>query len=108
MVKLRLARFGKKGQPTYRLIAIQARDKRQGEAIEYLGHYNPRTKPSTLVLDADRIKYWLGVGAQPTETVSYLLAREGLMEVAKKQYKSKPGRKRQEQIAAEEAAAAKA
>jgi small subunit ribosomal protein S16 len=93
MVKLRLSRFGRKNQPTYRLVAIQARDKRQGEALEYLGSYNPRTKPSSFTCDKERVQYWLSVGAQPTDTVKYLLGKEGIIEVEKKTYQSKPGRK---------------
>lgn len=97
MVKIRLARFGKKGAPHYRIVAIQAREKRESKAIEYLGHYNPRTKPSTVKLDKERIQYWLSVGAQPTDTVAYLLSKEGLFKVdEKKTYSKKPGKKKTE------------
>lgn len=97
MVKIRLARFGKKGEPHYRLVAIQAREKRESKAIEYLGYYNPRTKPSTVDIKKERVEYWLSVGAQPTETVAYLLSKEGLYKIEqKKKYSKKPGKKKTE------------
>jgi len=99
-------RFGKKHQPTFRLVAMQARTKATGEALEYLGFYNPRTKPSTFeVADADRIKYWLGVGAQPTQTVAYLLSTKDLYPKPEHKFASKPGRKKQAQAAAKAAEA---
>ncbi len=101
MVKLRLARFGRKNLPSYRLIAISARTSRQGEAIEYLGTYDPKASPSKFVIKEDRVKYWLSVGAQPTDTVRSFLAKEGLVEKTKKTYKKDPGKKRKEQLAAE-------
>ncbi len=94
MVKIRLMRMGKKGSPHYRIIAIQAREKRESRAIEYLGFYNPISKEKKL--DKKRIKYWLSVGAQPTQTVAYLLAKEGLMKMPKKTYSKNPGKKKQE------------
>jgi len=105
MVKLRLTRTGKKGQPSYRLVAIEARSKRDGEALEYLGHYVPTTKPRTFEVNKDRVQYWLGVGAQPTQTVQYLLSKEGLTEPVKREFKSKPGRKAQDRAAKAAAAA---
>jgi small subunit ribosomal protein S16 len=108
MVKLRLTRLGKKGQPTYRLIAIQARTKRNGEALEDLGVYNPRIKPSVFEINKERVQYWLGVGAQPTLTVRGLLAKQGIVEPIKKTYDQKPGRKSQERKTKAAAAEAKA
>ncbi len=78
MVKLRLKRFGKKGIPQYRLVAIQNRTKREGESLEELGNYSPMTKKGEF--KAERIKYWLSVGAQPTLTARNLLIRFGVME----------------------------
>jgi small subunit ribosomal protein S16 len=98
MVKLRLARFGRKNLPSYRLIAIQARSKRQGEAIEYLGTYDPKGSPSKFEINAERVKYWLSVGAQPSDTVRGFLAKEGLVKAVKKEYKKAPGKKRKAQI----------
>ena len=80
MVKLRLMRMGKKKQPTYRVVATDSRSPRDGRFIEILGHYNPRTEPSTVVIDNDRCVEWLRQGAQPTETVKRLLEGSGAME----------------------------
>ncbi len=79
MVKIRLARFGSKKNPHYRIVVADARSPRDGRSIETIGHYHPRTEPSTITLDADRAKYWLGVGAQPTEMVGKLLRIEGVL-----------------------------
>ncbi|MFQ5493269.1 MAG: 30S ribosomal protein S16 [Candidatus Dojkabacteria bacterium] len=98
MVKIRLTRIGKIHAPVYRVVAIQARTKRDGRALEYLGQYNPRTQPKTIVLDKERIQYWLGNGAQPTETVLNLLIKEGIVAAPKekKVYSKKPGKKKSE------------
>lgn len=77
MVKIRLARFGKKKQPIYRVVAMNARSKRNGEVLEYLGTYDPKTNPSTIELDTNRIQYWLDNGAQPTYTVKSLFVMTG-------------------------------
>lgn len=90
MIKLRLARFGKKGAPTYRIIAIHARTKRQGRALDYIGHYNPRTQPSTIEVDKDKATEWLNKGAQPTDTVKSLLIKAGVMKSDYKPAKEKP------------------
>ena len=77
MVKLRLMRRGKKKQPTYRVVAADSRSPRDGRFIEILGHYNPRTEPTTVVIDNDKAVAWLRQGAQPTETVRKLLQTTG-------------------------------
>jgi len=77
MVKLRLARIGLKKQPVYRIVAIDERNARNGKPIEILGQYNPRTRPSTEILDEGRVLYWLSVGAQPSEAVAGILRRMG-------------------------------
>ncbi|KXK26566.1 MAG: 30S ribosomal protein S16 [candidate division WS6 bacterium OLB20] len=107
MVKLRLTRTGKKHAPQYRIIAISARTKRDGKALEILGHYNPMTKPSTIVINKDRVKYWLENGAQPTDTVANMLVKEGILPkpADKKQFSKQPGRKKQEREQAKAAAA---
>ena len=66
-------RIGAKGKPFYRLVVKEKRSKRDGKYIENLGTYNPMTDPSQISLDHDRIKYWIGVGAKPTETVASLI-----------------------------------
>jgi small subunit ribosomal protein S16 len=76
-VKLRLMRMGKKKQPTYRLVAADARSPRDGRFIEILGHYDPRHEQSVLKVDNARAVHWLSVGAQPTERVAKLLAISG-------------------------------
>lgn len=78
-VRLRLARLGRKKKPFYRVVAVDGRKKRDGEYIENLGYYNPLTDPIDVKLNEERIIYWLGVGAQPSETVRSLLRHEGIM-----------------------------
>lgn len=80
MVKLRLMRMGRRHAPTYRIVAIDARMRRDGRFLEIVGHYNPRTKAEPeIVVKEDRVAYWLGVGAQPSETVRSLLRRCGML-----------------------------
>jgi len=78
-VKLRLRRMGKKRQPIYKVVAADARSPRDGKIIEALGIYNPKTDPATIELNEDRALYWLGCGAQPTETVRNLLSKKGIL-----------------------------
>lgn len=63
------------------MVVADQRAPRDGDFVEVLGHYNPRTEPSTLVLKEDRVKHWLSVGAQPSETVHRMLHKAGLTEV---------------------------
>ncbi len=80
MVRLRLKRTGRRGAPSYRIVAADSRRQRDGRFIEIVGHYNPRTQPEPEIgIKEDRIRYWLGVGAQPSETVKSLLRRVGLL-----------------------------
>jgi small subunit ribosomal protein S16 len=72
-VKLRLTRVGKTKQPQYRIVATDSRSPRDGRFIEILGHYNPLTDPSTLVVDREKVDKWLAKGAQPSERVAKLL-----------------------------------
>ena len=81
MVRLRLMRIGKTKQPSYRVVAKEARSPRGGEYIELLGTYDPLTKPSSAKLNEDRIKHWLSVGAQPTETVERLIRKHSTIEL---------------------------
>jgi len=78
-VKLRLRRMGKKKQPIYKVVAADARSPRDGKILEAIGLYNPLTKPHTINIDEDRALYWLGVGAQPTDTVKSLLTQNGIL-----------------------------
>ncbi len=78
-VKLRLRRMGKKRQPVYKVVAADARSPRDGKFIEAIGLYNPKTEPATVEIKEDRALYWLGVGAQPTDTVKNLLSSKGIL-----------------------------
>lgn len=72
MLKIKLARFGKRGQPHFRIIVNEARSKRDGQYIALLGHYAPTASPKTLDLDLKAYAEWLKKGAQPTDTVAAL------------------------------------
>lgn len=76
-VKIKLKRLGKIRTPQYRIIVADSRTKRDGRAIEELGLYHPKEDPSLIRLDSDRVQYWLGVGAQPTEPVLAILKITG-------------------------------
>lgn len=83
MLKICLSRVGKKKQPEYRLIVKQGEKDPWGDAVEILGHYNPRTNPSTVNLKKERIEHWLSVGAQPSRTAANLLIEEGIIKGTK-------------------------
>ena len=76
-VKIRLKRMGKKFAPFYRVVVLDSRKKRDGRVIEEIGVYDPMQEPSLISIDSERVQYWLGVGAQPTEQVSALLKVTG-------------------------------
>ena len=78
MIKLRLKRFGKKREASFRLVATNSTSRRDGRPLEELGFYNPRTKETRL--DTEAIRTRLSQGAQPTDTVRYLLEKGGLIE----------------------------
>jgi small subunit ribosomal protein S16 len=75
MVKIRLARMGRKKVPFYRIVVVDSKKARDGIYIERVGHYDPRSKE--LKINRDRIEYWISKGAQPTNTVAKLIAKEG-------------------------------
>ena len=77
-LKIRLSRFGAKKQPTYRVVVAEERSKRDGRIVEKIGHYDPRADPPTVVLNEERTKYWLGVGARPTDAMGPILKRAGI------------------------------
>ncbi len=81
MVKLRLKRYGKKRQPSYRIIAIESKTRREARPLEELGYYNPRTKET--VLETGGLLKWLRYGAQPTETLDGILKKAGIYEMMK-------------------------
>lgn len=75
MLKIKLARFGKKKQPHYRIVVNEARDKRDGSYIDAIGHYAPTMTPKVLTIDMLKYEDWRKKGAQPTETVAALVTR---------------------------------
>ena len=79
-VKIRLKRMGMKKKPFYRVVVADIRSPRGGRFIEEIGYYDPMTKPAEIKVDNERAKYWLGVGAQPTDTVRILLKKSGAIE----------------------------
>ena len=110
MVKIRLTRTGRTNYATFRLAVTEARSKRESKAIELVGYYLPHEKK--MDLDAERIQYWLSVGAQPSPTVKGLLVKAGILGKEAKQTKKfarKPGKKATERTARKaEKAASKA
>ena len=112
MIKLRLKRFGKKREASFRLVACNSTSRRDGRPLQELGFYNPRTKETRL--DTEAIRERLGQGAQPTDVVRTLLERGGLIEKTVRSAevvgKAKQAAKREADAkqAAKEAAAAKA
>ncbi|HET7523586.1 MAG TPA: 30S ribosomal protein S16 [Acidimicrobiales bacterium] len=79
-VKLRLMRMGKKKQPQYRIVAADSRSPRDGRFIEILGTYEPRSEPSRVTVDNEKVVRWLRDGAKPTDTVARLLAQSGALD----------------------------
>jgi len=75
MVVIRLRRAGSKKRPFFRVVVTDSRSARDSSFVEILGHYNPRTKPAVVKVDQDRVAYWLGKGAQPSDSVRTLIAR---------------------------------
>lgn len=73
MLAIRLARFGSKKKPTYRLVVIEKTNPRDGRAVEIVGHYNPVAQPTELKIHHERVDYWIQRGAQPSDTVKRLL-----------------------------------
>ena len=76
-VKIKLKRLGKIRNPQYRVVIADSRTARNGRAIEEIGLYHPKEEPSLIKINSDRVQYWLGVGAQPTEPVLVLLKITG-------------------------------
>ena len=73
MLMIRMARFGAKKKPTYRLVVIEKERARDSRAVEVVGHYNPVSNPKVVNLKHDRIEFWMKNGAQPSDTVARLL-----------------------------------
>jgi len=75
MLKIRLTRMGRRKFPFYRIVVLDSKKARDADYIEKVGHYDPRSKE--LMLNRDRIEYWISKGAQLTNTVAKLIAKEG-------------------------------
>ena len=107
-VSLRLSRGGSKKRPYYRIVAADIRSPRDGKYLERLGTYNPmkqKNDPERISLNIERIKYWLSVGAKPTERVTKFLANEGLAKkpsIPKQTKQDKPKKKTLEKLKAKE------
>ena len=78
-VKIRLTRIGAKKAPFYRVVVADGRYPRDGRFIEEVGYYNPMTDPVEVKIDAEKVKKWLGNGAQPTDTVKALLKKSEII-----------------------------
>jgi small subunit ribosomal protein S16 len=74
-LKIRLSRFGTKNEPHYRVVVAEARSRRDGDAVEQLGAYNPRSKGNPLTIKLDRVDYWMSKGAKPSDTLHALIKR---------------------------------
>ena len=75
MVAIRLRRAGSKKRPYFRVVVTDSRAARDSSFVEILGHYNPRTKPALVDIKQDRVDYWIGKGAQPSDSVRTLIKR---------------------------------
>ena len=111
-LKIRLSRGGSKKRPFYRIVVAEAAAPRDGRYVERIGNYNPmvaKDNEQRLVVDGERVKHWMGLGAKPTERVQKLLSALSLtapVEMRDQPKKSAPGKKRAEREAEEAAAAA--
>lgn len=79
MVKIRLRRIGTKGRPFYRVVVTESTSPRNGTFVETLGQYDPVVKPTLVNINEERALHWLRNGAEPTETVAYLLNKLGIL-----------------------------
>jgi small subunit ribosomal protein S16 len=75
MVAIRLRRAGSKKRPFFRVVVTDSRAARDSSFVEILGHYNPRSRPAVVQIDKERVSYWIGRGAQPSDSVRTLIAR---------------------------------
>ena len=103
-LKIRLSRFGAKKQPTYRVVVAEERSKRDGRIVEKIGHYDPRTDPPTVVMNEERTKYWLGVGARPTDALGPILKRAGITDKCVKRHTARKSKSAKAEASAEKPA----
>jgi small subunit ribosomal protein S16 len=78
LLRIRLARVGKKKQPAYRVIVADARSPRDGRYVEIVGHYNPISNPKVFEVNEDKVRDWIAKGAQPSDPVQRLLKNHGV------------------------------
>ena len=90
MLRIRFRRVGMKGQPSYRLVVTDSRSPRDGRFVEIIGFHNPRTIPTTDVVNEERALYWLSVGAQPSDAVRSVFRRTGTLERFERLRKGEP------------------
>lgn len=105
-VVLRMKRTGRKNRPSYRISATNSRNARDGRTLETLGHYDPASPVAALrlKLDPERIKYWLGQGAKPSETVASILRKQGIrISESARKVRDRSGRKKPSQAKAHRA-----
>ena len=108
MLAISLMRIGAKGKPFYRLVVKEKRSKRDGKYIENLGTYNPMVDPAAVDLKHDRIQYWIGVGAKPTDTVASLIKANPVMSEEEREAAAKARADKKAAAEAEKKAAQKA
>ena len=82
-VSMRLTRVGGKKDPVWRVVVADSRSPRDGRVLETIGRYNAQTEPSTIQIDEDRARHWLGQGAQPSDAVRKLLKTQGIQPAAR-------------------------
>jgi small subunit ribosomal protein S16 len=82
MLMIRLARFGAKKKPSYRVVVIEKERARDSRAVEVVGHYNPVAQPKVVSIDRERVEYWIRRGAKPSETVQRLLKQQEMQPAA--------------------------
>ena len=80
MIRIRLARVGKKGRPSYRIVVADVTAPRDGSYLEWIGNYDPMADPPTVTLKNERASHWLSMGAVPSDAVARLMDQNGLME----------------------------
>lgn len=78
MLRIRLRRVGKKKQPSYRIVVADSRAPRDGKFVDQVGHYNPLLDPPTIEVSEEKVRRWIGLGAQPSDTVNRLLQVKGI------------------------------
>ncbi|MGD2135688.1 MAG: 30S ribosomal protein S16 [Gemmatimonadales bacterium] len=76
--RIRLRRVGRKGQPEFRIVVVEGSRARDGRFVESIGHYNPRTEPAAITVDAEKARAWLAKGAKPSDTVRSLFKQAGV------------------------------